>query len=136
MAVCCDYCGKERNCWRFDAVWRESIFDIFEKYKVVFAYTQKAKEKIKLGDLIAIADKHSIIAIGKATTDGKTIADLHLREPDISSGRFNYDNNVTGCGAEIISLKEEDRFLYPAIDKFCQLDDETAQKIQNLLYAK
>ncbi len=135
------------NVWKFSSRWSDtgtpesSILSIFRKYAIVFAYNIKPdgqssfniEQKVKEGDLIAIADGFNIVAIGKALSNAKAIDGFiePYFEQDIIK---NYcgDPDVIAVKIKLIDLSEKDRFYYQKMGRFHALHNEKNNKVNKL----
>lgn len=91
------------NVWKIGSKWgRNYLIDIFKEKQLVFVGNAEGKlvNGIQAGNYIAIARGHTIIAVAKASENGK-----FLTEKDI---------NIIGKNEEEmpISIKLKDKFFY------------------------
>ena len=118
-----------KNVWCFGTRWDEhgrrgtSIFkEIFLKYNIAFAYTHDCL-KMREGDLISFSDGYDIIAIGKAISPPAFLEKFDISY-DPKHCEYFQDSQITGCRVKIITLSEEDCFVYKKIGEFCSVDQE------------
>ena len=81
---------QNMNVWKVGSRWSESgvpessIIDIFRKYQLVFAGTdpEGIKARVRVGDLVAVSDGLTIVAVGKVVGEPRTISEFSLEEID------------------------------------------------------
>lgn len=108
------------NIWKIASRWSDegipssSILDIFRKYQMVFAgrETNRIKNDVKIGDLVAISDGIKVVAIGKVLTSPKVLTEFKFDEDDLNSKRFNYEDWVIGFKVKLVDLSDEQKFDY------------------------
>lgn len=127
------------NVWKIGSRWAEygekeySILDIFIKYNIVFAgkKTGEIKTSVKKGDLIAITDGITVVAIGKVLDLPKPITEFEFTDKDISSGRFDYESWVVAIKVSIYELDPNDYYQYTR-RTFNKAHGEHRKKIENI----
>ena len=127
------------NVWKIGSRWTEygeeegSILDIFIKYNIVFAgkKTGEIKTSVKKGDLIAITDGITVVAIGKVLDLPKPITEFEFTEKDISSERFDYKSWVVAIKVSIYELDPNDYYQYTR-GTFNKTQGEHRKKIENI----
>lgn len=87
--------------WSDTGTWNSSVLDVFVKNGIAFIYPENHNWRhVEKGDLIAISDGHTIVAVGKATTPAKRINEfegVHLSEAD--------SRKIGGCDDEIVGVR-------------------------------
>ena len=119
------------NIWKFASRWSDTgewgstILDIFVKNGVAFIYPDGHNlEEIEVGDLIAISDGHTIVAIGRATTRAGKICEMqgvHLSEADKRKVDGSY-RDIKGVRIYLPStavLGHERGIYYAHTGRFC-----------------
>ncbi len=104
------------NVWKISSRWDEnggreaSILWLFKELKFVFAYTydSKIKERVKSGDLVAIADGRTVVAIGRAIKDPCLIIDFD----EEALSKYDDGNDVYGFEVDLVELLPEENFHY------------------------
>ena len=105
MAVQKINCGgnRMRDVWKVGSRWSENgaqestIADIFERYNVVFSYTEAFLDT-RPGDLVAIADGERVIAVGIILSPAMSVNQLNIAFSDEDKERVDFsDRNVRGC---------------------------------------
>ena len=104
------------NVWKIASRWsgkgtkESSVLDLFRKYGLVFAgrETDKIKEKVNPGDLIAISDGLKIVSVAKVISAPVSITSFTIQEEDKT--RFDYNAWVVGFKVEIFNLNQDEIF--------------------------
>jgi hypothetical protein len=112
--------------WRIGSRWDETgvkgttIIDIFIDYNVLFIGNDKScVEQVNEGDLFAVTDGYTVVALAKALSSFGPLARFNL--PLSGEAAKGYDPAAqTGCLAHIILLIKDDRFLHKRQGSLCR----------------
>lgn len=130
-----------RNVWKIGTRWSErgtagtSIFKkVFFPNGLAFTTSKRCLE-ICEGDLFAVADGYSVVALAEAITPGCNVTKLRLENYSDEAKSYLKDPNIYGCRVKYYLLDEEDSFPYPKMGMFFHAGSEVSRKV-NELYAK
>lgn len=129
--------------WRISSRWSNqdsvdtSILDIFGKYNI--AIVGKASENInevEIGDIVAIGDGNTIVAVGIVTGLPKAITEmLSLFEvEDQHRARLPINDKVKAFKIVLFNLEREHRIKYPGSNKFHKAGTSYANKIKSIIF--
>ncbi len=130
-----------RNVWKFGTRWSDkgsvgtSIFrEVFYPNGLIFATTRRCLD-ICEGDLFAVADGYSVIAIAEAITPGCCVTKLRKENYTPTASEYLQDSGIYGCRVKYYLLDEEDSFPYCKMGKFYHAGEDVSRKV-NELYDK
>lgn len=123
------------NVWKIGSGWdsngaaEATILNLFKELRFVFAYTNdsKIKERVKRGDLVAIAYGTTVVAIGRAIKDPCPI--ILFNEDRLAL--YDDGNDVHGFEIDWNELLPEERFHYTR-SIFHQVQGEYISKVIEL----
>lgn len=114
-----------RKVWKFGSRWSDNgtydscIADtVFYRYNIAFAYTHAVLDA-NAGDLIALANGWTIVAIGEILSKPDEIKNLSIKPTSQDQKNYFDDENVCGCIVHYHWLSNEDRFEYCRTGRFC-----------------
>ena len=127
-----------RRCWKVGTRWDEfgkqgtSIFEsVFLPSGLIFATTDKCLQ-ISEGDLFAVADGYTVIAIAEALTPGFIFSKLRSDNYSPVASDYVGDSSIFGCKVRFYILNTKDAFKYKKRGKFCQAGDVVTKIVNNL----
>lgn len=127
-----------RKVWKFGTRWSDygtagtSIFkNVFLPNGLIFATTPRCLE-ICEGDLFAVADGYSVIAIAEATTPGCNITKLRAKNYSQEAQDYLKDSSIYGCRVKYYLLDEGDSFQYKKMGKFYLAGSEPSRRVNEL----
>ena len=127
-----------RNCWKIGTRWDDygkagtSIFkNVFLPGGVVFATSQRCLE-VAEGDLFAVADGYTVIAIAEALTPGLNVTKLRADNYPESVKEYLGDSDIFGCKVKFYILDENDTFEYKKMGKFYHAGEWVTDKVNKL----
>jgi uncharacterized protein with ParB-like and HNH nuclease domain len=96
--------------WSDTGTKESSVLDLFRKYNLVFAgrETEKIKQKVKKGDLVAISDGLKVVSIAKVIENPTAITNFSIQEED--KKRFTYSEETIAFRVEIYNLSQSEIF--------------------------
>ena len=106
--------------WSENGAWNTSIFALFKNRGVVFADTPELL-KMKVGDLVAVADGFDVIAIGEVLLPPAQMKEVrHFNQVTDEEWReYFVRDTIHGCAIKrFYKLQENDKFQYPARGMF------------------
>ncbi len=115
-----------KRVWKFGSRWSDwgdpdtKIADsVFYRYNVAFANTHAVLDA-RPGDLIALADGYTIVAIGEIVSPSKEIEHMGIAfSKDEQKKYFNDDDSkVCGCIVKYYWLNKEQQFSYSKMGQF------------------
>lgn len=129
---------KVASRWSNDGNIGSSIIHLFRKYQIAFVYNNTPDEKgsffvdskVQIGDLIALSDGQTIVAIGKVLEKPFPLSEKWTFDDDMYD--YSDDENIIGIKIKLIDLSENERFYYGKIGRFHALHNETEQNIIKL----
>ncbi len=124
--------------WSNDGNADSSVIHLFRKYQIVFVYNNTPDEKgsfyvdskVQIGDLIALSDGQTIVAVGKVLEKPFPLPEKWTFDDDMIN--YSDDENIIGIKIKLIDLSENDRFYYGKIGRFHALHNENEQNIIKL----
>lgn len=115
-----------RTVWKFGARWSEEgspksliVDNVFRRYNIVFADTHGVLD-MRPGDLVALANGHTVIAIAEALSNPKEISQLGIVPSEEDKKEFFDAENVCGCVVRYFWLSESEQFQYKKAGRFFQ----------------
>ena len=134
------------NIWKVGSRWSEygnpesSILDIFWKYNIIYVGNDKSSRigEVEIGDLIAIADGHSIVGIGKALSKCQPVIDMDINFSKKDSDNIEPAEWMLGVKVKIYTIFEDEheRPWYKSRRRFCCIKNAKIRKEVTDLWEK
>lgn len=129
--------NSNKRVWKFGSRWSENgtydscIADtVFNRYNIAFSYTHAVLDA-NAGDLIALANGWTIVAIGEILSQPDEIKNLSIKPTPQDQKNYFDDENVCGCIVHYHWLSPADRFEYCRRGKFCHAP-QIADRVNSL----
>lgn len=97
--------------WSYDGNADSSILEIFRRHSIVFVgKDQHLFEQIKVGDLIAIGDGVTVVALGRVNVAPKPLPEFRIPFSRSEEETIEPRDEILTCRVEFIDLKPADHF--------------------------
>ncbi len=125
------------NVWKIGSRWGNdgpSVLDVFRRNSIVFVgEAPESIQSVKVGDLVAVTDGISVVAVGIVKSKPCPITEFEDEIGEDVIDRLELDEWVTAFRVLLFDLDKEDVFPYNQ-GKFHKVHNDFEKKIINLLW--
>lgn len=125
--------------WKLGVRWgsksegKPSFYNLIKSQNIVITHDQFPFRK---GDIILIADGHTILALARVLETLRPITELAAMEAPFKKHQIDYESFVKYAAAEWIELSQGERFLYKLQQGICKVGDQSTLDSARSLWEK